>query len=324
MTIERREFLRTAALTAGGAALGAAGAAPAAAAGTNPSRSDGLEGEYRLFVTRPLPPARPARGVEVLFRTPFPRANGMQATAEGLWIVDPSDGASHVYLLSYSGEVIRHFPTDGDTPSGMTFDGETLWLASTYSREIIRVDPWTGETIARYFTPGAGVIFNMPGDPTSRRSPLSPIRTDPAAAGAPAQPQPSAPGSGGGGGQRQPGAYREGTGGHGMEWRNGRLWLATPPARMIYRIDPDSWTVEHMFPSVDKRPHGIGFEGDHLWESDSDHSTFYKRDPETGEVLDVIRLSDADPIPHGMTVWDGYIWWCDDVTNNSHVCRMRL
>src|SRR5690606_29265422 len=84
------------------------------------------------------------------------------------------DRSSHVYLVSYDGEIIRDFVTEGETPSGMTSDGETLWIGATYSRDIIRVDAQTGATIAKHFTPGAGVIYNMPTDPSSRPSPLSP------------------------------------------------------------------------------------------------------------------------------------------------------
>ena len=55
-----------------------------------------------------------------------------------------------------------------------------------------------------------------------------------------------------------------------------------------------------------------------------DVSTFYKRDPETGEVLQAIRLADDQPQPHGMSVWGGYIWWVDDIPGNSWVSRMRF
>src|SRR5690606_5696679 len=137
-------------------------------------------GQYRLFSYRDLPTPRPARNVERLFQTPFPAANGMQASSDGLWLVDGQtrtpDGerASHVYLLTYDGQVVRDFPTAGETPSGMTYDGQSVWIAATYSNEIIQADARTGETLGRYFTPGAGVIYRMPGDPSSRRSPLEP------------------------------------------------------------------------------------------------------------------------------------------------------
>src|SRR5690606_2610311 len=97
-----------------------------------------------------------------------------------------------------------------------------------------------------------------------------------------------------------------------------------PPSRMIYRIDPNTWTVEHVIPSVHKRPHGIAFQGDFLWESDADVGVFYKRDLETGLVHGAIQLAADHPTPHGMTIWDGYIWWVDDVQNNAQVWRVRI
>ena len=62
---------------------------------------------------------------------------------------------------------------------------------------------------------------------------------------------------------------------------------------MIYRVDPKTWTVEHMFPTVGFRPHGIGIETDareYLWESDTNMGAFFKRDMVTGEVVDAIVL----------------------------------
>jgi sugar lactone lactonase YvrE len=50
---------------------------------------------------------------------------------------------------------------------------------------------------------------------------------------------------------------------------------------MIYRMDPKTWTVEHMFPTVGFRPNGIGIEtpdAKFLWESDTNMGAFFKRD----------------------------------------------
>ena len=85
---------------------------------------------------------------------------------------------------------------------------------------------------------------------------------------------------------------------------------------MIYRIDPKTWTVEHMFPTVGYRPHGVGIEtpdARYLWESDTNMGAFFKRDMVTGEVVDSIQLPEGSPFPHGMSVWKGYIYWTDDI-----------
>ena len=81
------------------------------------------------------------------------------------------------------GKVLRSFETETDKSSGITFDGEALWIGSTYSREIVRCSATTGKALERHFTPGAGVIYKMAGDPPGRASPLAKSRPRPAARG---------------------------------------------------------------------------------------------------------------------------------------------
>src|SRR5581483_1286116 len=243
-------------------------------------------------------PSRHAAKVEVVFKSPDgSKPNGLQATSDGLWIMDQGEG-SRVFLVSYDdGKVLRGFETEADRASGITFDGEALWLASTYNRLIIRADAKTGKTIAKYFTPGSGPIYRMVGDPPARRSPLAP------GADAPPPKERSGP--------PEPPGGTAGTGAHGLEWRDGKLWMAVPPSRMIYRLDPKTWIVEQKFSTAANRVHGIGWEGKYLWATDSNLNAFFKHDPATGEMIEKIQLADTDPLPHGMTIWEGMMWYCD-------------
>jgi hypothetical protein len=236
--------------------------------------------------------------VEIVFRSPGPKPNGLQATREGLWILDQGD--NRAYLVTYEGgRVLRALDTGSKAGSGITFDGEALWLASTYSREIIRADAHSGKTLAKYPTPGSGVVHW----PNPRQSPLAP---KPGAGVKPASTS-TAP--------------RQATGAHGLEWKNARLWMAVPPAQTIYRVNPAGFTVEHQFRTAGDRPHGLGWEGDWLWCADSNDNAFYKYDTRSGEVVGKIQLGDRDPLPHGMTIWNGWMWYCDDV---GIVCRLRM
>src|SRR5580692_756304 len=118
-------------------------------------------------------PTRKVGKVEIVFKSPGPQPNGLQATKDGLWIIDQGVG-NKAYLVSYEdGKVLRGFETETDKSSGITFDGEALWIGSTYSREIVRTDAMTGKAIERHFTPGAGVIYKMTSDPPARSSPLA-------------------------------------------------------------------------------------------------------------------------------------------------------
>jgi streptogramin lyase len=206
--------------------------------------------------------------IERLFDTPGPQPNGMQATAAGLWILDQI--TNQVHLVSYDGEILTTLETASDKGSGVTDDGEALWLASTYSREILRIDKTTGQTLATYGSP----------DPSQ-------------------------------------------TGAHGLEWRDGKLWVSNPPSATIYQIDPaDDFKVIHSFPAPGKRPHGIGWQGDNLWCVETNDRAIYLFDPKTGETLNKVDIPEPNPEPHGMTIWEGHFWYCD--AHTRAVCRLPL
>lgn len=234
--------------------------------------------------------------VQLAFDSPGPKPNGLQATEDGLWILDQGD--NRAYLVRYEdGQVLRTLDTDTQAGSGITFDGSALWTASTYSRELLKVDPHSGKTLARFDSPGSGVVqWTVP-----RLSPLAPAAKPPTASSPP--------------------RARNATGAHGMEWRDGQLWVSVPPAQMIYRIAPDPFRIEQQFPTAGDRPHGLGWEGKWLWCAESNENAFFRFDPQTGEASAKIQLADSDPLPHGMTVWNGWMWYCDDV---GVVCRLRL
>lgn len=258
-------------------------------------------------------PTRKTGKPEIAFKSPGPQPNGLQATRDGLWIIDQSTGSS-ASLVSYAdGKVLRKFDTDTVRPSGITFDGEALWIGSTFSYENVRCDALTGAVIERHPTPGS-TTYSMVGDPPPRRSPL---------AGTPmAQTRPAAAGLG------QPQVLRltqvpsaRFQGAHGQEWRDGKLWTTSTSARSIFRIDPKTWVVEKRFQAPGPRPHGLAWEGKYLWHGDADYKAFFKFDVDTGEIVEKVQLADDDPLPHGLTIWEGTLWYCDDV---GVVCKMKI
>ena len=165
-------------------------------------------------------------------------------------------------------QVLREISPEGTGPSGIGVDEDnrTIWIGSTYSREIIRADAKTGETIEKHFTPGAGVIYRR-NRPTSRRGRIRTARRRAPGGDSPREAGRVAAGRrGGGGGRRRcarhgqnsgqatqdglgvgrggaiagnPGPPAPGTGAHGQQTQNGKLWMAVPPGRMIYRVDPE-------------------------------------------------------------------------------------
>ena len=84
---------------------------------------------------------------------------------------------------------------------------------------------------------------------------------------------------------------------------------------------PESWIVEQRFPTIGNRPHGIGWEGSYLWCTDTNLNAFFKHDPASGEILRRSSSPTKNPLPHGMSIRDGVLWYCDDV---GIVCRLKL
>lgn len=340
--ITRREWLHAAAATAGGAVLATA----------TPSIAEPGQAKTPA-APKPGYPSRPAGKIEILFKAPGQSANGMQCTEEGIWTIEnagsrtDTPGRCKVYLSSYEGKLLRELAPEGTGPSGIGIDADnkTIWIGSTYSREIIRSDAMTGETIEKHFTPGAGVIYRMttdlPARPDTYGRSVRSVTTNGQGQGAgrvgaaamPAGRSAGMPSDGlgvgrGGAVAGNPGPPAPGTGAHGIQTQDGKLWIAVPPARMIYRIDPKTWIVEHMFPTVGYRPHGVGIEtpdAHYLWESDTNMGAFFKRQMVSGEVVDSIQLPEGSPFPHGMSVWKGYIYWTDDIGGGiAPVCRVKI
>ena len=201
------------------------------------------------------------------FDAPGPHPNGMQATADGIWILDQE--TNQAALVSFEGETLKTVDTASDRGSGITDAGAALWLASTYSREILRVDRQTGKTLQRFDTPGARA-----------------------------------------------------TGAHGLEIRDGCLWMAVPPSATVYQVDVAcGFEVIHSIPAPGDRPHGIAWEGRDLWCVETDHRAIYRLNAADGAIRERIEVPEAHPEPHGMTMWDGAFWYCD--AGSRAVCRVR-
>lgn len=220
-------------------------------------------------------PTTVAARVVRAFSTPGRQPNGLQATRAGLWVLD--QGTNRVALLAFGdGRVIREFATETDRGSGITFDGEALWIASTYDRKLVRVDANTGKTLKQLDTPGAGVVKwgprSGPGRPTGAhglewsRGQLW-VAVPPSAA----------------------------------------IYAVNPEDGSVIRSFPAPGVRPH---GIAWDPDGS------LWCAESIYRSFFKMDPKDGRVLKQAMLPFTTPevdglvvVPHGMSIWDGQFWF---------------
>ena len=110
-------------------------------------------------------------------KAPFTVPNGLHATDKGLWIVDQLTDRMALVALEEPHEygvsrILHEIPTESSTTSGVSYGEGALWLGANgagdiwrYPRktdalsgtgEIFKVNPQTGETLARYPLPGDG------------------------------------------------------------------------------------------------------------------------------------------------------------------------
>ena len=155
--------------------------------------------------------------------------------------------------------------------SGIAADGDTLWIGSTYNRFIIASDIANGKLKAKYSTPGAGQIYSVVGDAPGRRTSLQHAYPPPP----PPPPVAGTPTTGGrqGAGRQDDTAQAGpvGTGAHCILVKGNLLYVAVPPARMIFVIDKNTWVVQNLIQTAGSRPHDMTWTNaakTHFWASD--------------------------------------------------------
>ena len=216
--------------------------------------------------------------IERWFRAPYGMPNGVQATGDGIWVVDQVTDRAALLDVSNADEygMLRmrfEVPTESSNTSGLAWGDGSLWLAANGSAEkwrmprdtdaesgeILRVDPGSGETLGRWALPGGG-------------------------------------------------------GTHGLEYdsfESGTLWLTTLKDQTLTQVRISDWSVQKVIPLPYGRAHGVVRVEDGVWVVHTSDRTIVKLDVDTGTVLDRIDVGRFDPEPHGLSRHENGFLYCD-------------
>jgi len=210
-----------------------------------------------------------------------------------------------VRLSAYPGEVIQSFPTPGSCPTGLTFDGQNLWLADRKADKLFCISPVTGKVLKTLDAPAywpmgltwdgtclwnadnqEGKIYRIdPEKGTILRTVEAPERSP-----------------------------------RGLAWDGRYLWCADDQADQIIQFSPDDGTTIRAFPSPATDPRGICYDGSYLWISDRIKDEIYMVDPNSGAVL---LITDAPgPFTRGLA-FDGTNLWAVDYQNDK-LYRLKM
>jgi outer membrane protein assembly factor BamB len=111
--------------------------------------------------------------VEKLWKSPDGNPNALEATPEGLWVGEQV--TDRAYLLDWkTGKVLHKVDTESSNTSGIAYGGGFIWMGANgkatfrkpkptdaTSGEVIKVDPKTGHTVARYPNPDGGGLHGL-------------------------------------------------------------------------------------------------------------------------------------------------------------------
>jgi hypothetical protein len=220
------------------------------------------------------------RKIEKLFRAPYAVPNGLQATDEGLWVVDQiTDRVALVEIgnpSSYGAtKLIRDIPSDSSNTSGLAYGDGALWLAANGAAtqwrparpndakpgqaEILKVDPQTGETLQRYPIPGGGGTHGVEYDP-----------------------------------------YDE-----------GHLWVEALKIQTLHKMRISDWSIRHSIRLPYGRAHGVVRVEDGVWVVHTSDRVIVKLDLGDGSELDRIAVDKSHPEPHCLSIFGKDLLYCD-------------
>ena len=204
----------------------------------------------------------------------------------------------------------ERFKSPGPQPNGLHAANDGLWYIDQVDLKVYKLDYQTGEILFEAQTDtehSSGITFGNGSLWVSSTFELKIAELDPATGQTVSKRD--SPGNGivAWAADQENGRI---TGAHGLEWKDGRIYVAAPPSQLIHVVDVATWREIRSFRAPGLRVHGLAWAEDGtLWVADTSAGTVSRLD-EDGRVWEVIRV----PAPvevHGLTIHEGVLWYCD-------------
>ncbi len=201
--------------------------------------------------------------------------------------------------LAYPGKVVSSFPLPGKFCTGLTFDGNYLWVTDYKTDKIYKIDPASGAVLHQIPSPGfwpmglawdGKYLWNVDRKQKKIFKIDSRDGTVLTTIDAPSE-------------------FPEG-----LTWHSNTLWVGDDRENSIIKIDLSDGTAVKKFDGPAKSVNGLTSDGQYIWSSDRNLDEIYMINPESGEVVIII---DSPGHYSRDLAWDGNFLWNVDYQNDS-------
>jgi len=211
-----------------------------------------------------------------------------------------------VSAAAVPGKIVKRFPTPGCCPTGLTFDGESLWLADRNTDLLYRIDPKNGRVVASFPAPG----FQVEGLASEEKNLWvldteynKVLKLDPQTGIA----------------EREIPVHCSSP--QGLTFDGEHLWVADIKSRRLYQISTEDGTTITDVPSPSEEPHGLTYDGHYLWVSERTDDMIYMVRPDSGDV--VLAFPSPSKFPRGLAFDGEFLWNVDYETDTLYQIRRQ-
>ena len=202
------------------------------------------------------------------------------------------------------GDILTVHKAPGPCPTGLAFDGDSLWIADHFTDKIYKIDAQSGNVLKSFDSPGhhpEGLAWDGKHlwhvdaeedamyclDPETGIA-LSVLESN--------SPDP-----------------------RDLAWDGEYVWIVDHKKDLLLKVSPTDGMMIQNFPSPALEPSGLTFDGKYLWVADRGQDRIYLVNPEDGMCLSSFRS--YGPYAYGLAWEDGALWNVD--YENDEIYRIK-
>ena len=192
------------------------------------------------------------------------------------------------------GDISKTLPTPGPCPTGLAFDGKSLWLADIFTDKIYKINPTDGKVLKSFDSPGShpeGLAWDGEYLWHIDSGEKAMYRLDPETGRALTILESNS------------GNPRD------LAWDGEYIWIIDHREDILLKVSAKDGMMVQYFPSPALEPAGLTFDGKYLWVTDRGEDRIYLVNPDDGLCLSSFRS--YGPFAYGLAWGDDALWNVD-------------